>query len=246
MDLTTSTLEHIEEKALAAAGKTLVKGEHGETFVIGENVHEYHQHWQADDAISTSTLSSVFEYITSGMDGRKEVIVHVESPIKVSLLGPLDEFGEREQLMIAKPVVDYPTFGRFVSREKMNIMLQALFVENTDQAAILSFIGNMTKDNSVQVQDDGVTQAATVKTGTATVGTAKVPNPVKLMPYRTFSEVKQPASDFIFRVDDDLNAALYEADGGAWQQEAINNIKSYFTEKFAMTSETGVKITILG
>ena len=57
-----------------------------------------------------------------------------------------------------------------------------------------------------------------------------VPNPVTLRPYRTFTEVTQPESEFVFRMKDDsmsVYCALFEADGGAWKREAMKNIKEH-------------------
>lgn len=64
---------------------------------------------------------------------------------------------------------------------------------------------------------------------------AKVPNPVKLRPYRTFHEVEQPASDFIFRMKSErgISCALFEADGGAWENAAMANIKNYLEFELA-------------
>lgn len=62
---------------------------------------------------------------------------------------------------------------------------------------------------------------------------AQIPNPVHLKPYRTFLEVDQPASDFIFRMRDNhgVDCAIFEADGGAWEMEAMQNIKSYLQKE---------------
>lgn len=79
--------------------------------------------------------------------------------------------------------------------------------------------------------DDGITQKATVKTGLASRGDAVIPSPVTLKPYRTFTEVDQPESRFVFRMKEDkyegVQCALFEADGGAWKLQAMENIKGY-------------------
>ena len=56
-----------------------------------------------------------------------------------------------------------------------------------------------------------------------------MPNPVRLKPFRTFLEINQPESDFIFRMREGrgVECAIYEADGGAWQIEAMQRIKVY-------------------
>lgn len=103
-------------------------------------------------------------------------------------------------------------------------------VDAQDRAKLLALVGNV-KDSSVRtVGDDGITQTTTVKTGVATVADVMVPNPVTLSPYRTFAEVEQPASNFVFRMrsgNDEPAAALFEADGGAWRIEAIANIRQW-------------------
>lgn len=54
---------------------------------------------------------------------------------------------------------------------------------------------------------------------------------VRLAPYRTFREIKQPESEFLLRsrIDDNNvpKLALYEADGGAWKISAIHGIAEY-------------------
>ena len=44
---------------------------------------------------------------------------------------------------------------------------------------------------------------------------------------RTFSEIEQPESNFVLRVDRDANIALFEADGGAWKNAAVARIRDY-------------------
>ena len=77
--------------------------------------------------------------------------------------------------------------------------------------------------------DDGVSQTVQAKKGIASVENVVLPNPVTLRPYRTFVEVEQPASKFVFRArdDDGMEFMLVEADGGAWRGEAMKNIKTF-------------------
>ncbi len=52
-------------------------------------------------------------------------------------------------------------------------------------------------------------------------------------PYRTFSEVEQPASLFVFRIDKQANMALFEADGKRWVADAVGNVAAYLKEQLA-------------
>lgn len=67
----------------------------------------------------------------------------------------------------------------------------------------------------------------TMKSGVASLAKATAPNPVTLRPYRTFTEVAQPSSQFVLRINKDAELALFEADGGKWKLEAIKNIADY-------------------
>ncbi len=105
-------------------------------------------------------------------------------------------------------------------------------------------MGNVSEDNIRQTGDDGVSQAVTINQGIATKADVRVPNPVDLAPYRTFLEVEQPTSQFIFRMKDGPRGAIFEADGGAWRNQAIVNIREYLKEELAEEIEAG-RITII-
>lgn len=77
---------------------------------------------------------------------------------------------------------------------------------------------------------------------------AFVPNPVNLIPYRTFLEVPQPASDFVFRISEGRGGApafkLVAADGGLWKSQAVDNVKNYLVKALADVPDRE-KITII-
>ena len=50
-------------------------------------------------------------------------------------------------------------------------------------------------------------------------------------PYRTFIEVEQPESKFIFRMREGGACALFEADGGAWKLDAQNAVYEYLKDR---------------
>ena len=160
-------------------------------------------------------------------------MVHVESPTKVSVFDALDLDNSRQTYVVAKAMLPQIQFERFLESEKFNIMLQSCFVPNAHRELVLKVIGSIVEDATVQTKDDGVTQSVTAKTGVATVGNEKVPNPVLLKPFRTFVEVPQPESEFVLRVRKGPEAALFEADGAAWELNAMQNIKDYLQAELA-------------
>ena len=183
--------------------------------------------------LTVSTLTGLVDYIKSDLDKLPEkLLIQVISPREVALYSPLNADREREQYISAEAILpDNVVYDRFIGTEQFNIMLQSAFVDVGTKSALLKYTG-LIQDEAVKTTgDDGVSQQVTVKTGVASVGQAIVPNPVELAPYRTFPEVEQPISKFIFRMQEGPKAALYEADGGAWRNKAILSIKEYLQEE---------------
>lgn len=160
------------------------------------------------------------------------MFVHIEDATTVKLIGPVREDSSREVFAIAKAELPREiSYGSFGDTENFNINLQSRFVESSDKKLLLKFTGLVKEENVKQTGDDGISQAITIKTGVASIGQAVIPNPVRLAPWRTFQEVSQPESLFVFRMKDGPTAALFEADGGAWRLEAIKNIKEYLEKE---------------
>ena len=183
--------------------------------------------------LTVSTLTGLVDYIKSDLDKLPEkLLIQVISPREVALYSPLNADREREQYISAEAILpDNVVYDRFIGTEQFNIMLQSAFVDVGTKSVLLKYTG-LIQDEAVKTTgDDGVSQQVTVKTGVASVGQAIVPNPVELAPYRTFPEVEQPISKFIFRMQEGPRAALYEADGGAWRNKAILSIKEYLQEE---------------
>ena len=188
-------------------------------------------------SIEMNTLSSLIDYIKSGVDIFSEkMIIHVLSPTHVAMYSALDEERKREYVVEVNANVPAFSFNQFVDHESFCIGVQSKFMDSigdfNDKNLLLKFAGTVEAGSLAEYGDDGVSQKATVKTGIASKGEALVPNPVTLMPYRTFLEVDQPISNFIFRMKEDkyskgIQCALYEADGGAWKIDAMENIKNY-------------------
>nr|DAP79985.1 MAG TPA: hypothetical protein [Caudoviricetes sp.] len=190
------------------------------------------------DYITMNTLTSLIDYIKGGIDTMADkMIIEVESPTEVTLYSPLDDNRKREYLVNVKALLPNFDFGTFMNQEKFCINLQSKFLDERDRALILKFAGTVEAGTVAEYGDDGITQKATIKTGIASKSDAVVPNPVRLTPYRTFLEVDQPASNFVFRIKQDkyegVACALFEADGGAWKIEAKNNIKEYLQRELA-------------
>lgn len=184
-----------------------------------------------------STLDAVCQYLNANIDNLEySMIVHVESPTSVEVYSQLNDDRKRENVISAEAILPEFQFGRFLDREDFNIQMQTKFVqEGTDYVSIMAYVGTAEHGTIQQYSDDGVSQKAVVKTGLTQKEECLVPNPVTLRPYRTFVEVEQPESLFVFRMADDrgdgIQAALFEADGKSWRNVAMKNIQTYLEEK---------------
>lgn len=196
--------------------------------------------------LDVSTLDSLIEFIGADIDelkgdGGRRLLVHVESPTLVTLL--TEERGRhrlRDHYVRAEAEATAENgfaFGNFYSLEEFNTKLQALFKDTDERARLLKVLGNVKDEKVKTAADDGVTQSVTARRGVAFVQEVAVPNPVTLAPYRTFPEIAQPESDFILRVRAGRNenelptVALFEADGGRWQLEAVKRVKEYLAAR---------------
>lgn len=182
--------------------------------------------------IDMTTLTSLVEYIKANIDTMADkMIVHVLSPTKVALYSQLDSDREREYMVRVTAYLPEFTYGKYYDHESFCIALQSKFIDDENRALLLKFAGTVEAGSVNTYGDDGVSQSATVRKGIASRETALVPSPIKLRPYRTFHEVQQPESEFIFRMKQDGNGgvscALFEADGGAWRNAAMENVKKH-------------------
>lgn len=229
----------------------LIKLGNIETMNIGETVYSTQKLNLVPDLTPSSlqvrSLSGLVEYLKSEFDKdelNKTKMVHVVSPTDVIAFSTFNRDYSRNEYIKASAMLPSFSFDRWYDAEDFNIKLQSAFVKNEDRDIMLKVVGNIKEENVQSVSDDGVSQAVVAKTGVATVGNVLVPNPVVLKPYRTFVEVDQPESDFIFRMKNGPSCALFEADGGAWKLAAMRNIKEYLQAALAVEIEDG-KIVII-
>lgn len=198
------------------------------------------------EPIEVRSLSGIVEYLKSGFDNLplETLMVHVESPTSVIVFNQANCNANRDFYMRATAMLPKINFDSWYNTEEFNIKLQSCFVDSMDKEIMLKIVGNIKEEMVQTIGDDGVSQAVTAKTGIATVANVKVPNPVSLRPYRTFIEVQQPESDFIFRMQNGPRCALFESDGGAWKIKAMKAVQAYLEEDLAEEIEVGRIIVI--
>jgi hypothetical protein len=177
--------------------------------------------------INARSLSGLVDYVKSNFDHKRAMMIHVESPTKVSVFDALNDINDRRTYVKAGALLPDIILEQYMDREKFQIMLQACFVTNEHKSTVIKVISSIVEDGGVTTTDDGLSQRVTAKTGIATVGNIELPNPVTLKPFRTFAEVAQPESEFVLRLKEGGRVGLFEADGGAWELNAMRHIADY-------------------
>lgn len=206
-----------------------------------KDLKRYHRFPLAEE-LKVNTLTAIVDYIKGKPEElRDTMILHVKSPTEVCLYSGLVDERSRENLMSARAIVNQFEFDRWYDQERFLIELQANFIGSEDLCKIKMVSGNIKADTTANYDDDGVSQRTTIKSGIANNTDVIVPNPVELRPFRTFNEVTQPSSNYVFRIKDTDRGPqfkLVEADGGIWKMEAMRNIKEYFEFELADVLET--------
>lgn len=258
MDLTREAILELKESGIKPEDR-LINFDNDERWLVidsrGEATEIIPRVYHAKEMLTINTLSGFVNYVKSNLDREDdELIVHVKNEETVYLKGLLNIDGSREVLAKASAIVPSFHFDYFHDMEEFNIALQSKFISlleedgdpelKDDRALLLQVVGNVAEKNVKQASDDGVSQAITINQGIASQANVQIPNPVLLAPYRTFLEVDQPASQFVFRMKDGPRGAIFEADGGAWRNQAIVNIREYLHEELKDEIESG-RITLI-
>ena len=230
MSISKEAIQYLMEQGIDPKER-MIMDKNDQQYVVDSNGEPHHIQphvYNARERIAIHTLSGLVDYIESGVERtEKPLILEIYNERNVNLYSLLKADGSREKLASASAIVPDFNYGRFMGMEEFNIALQSKFKKNHDQEILLQVVGNVADENVGQASDDGVSQSMTIKQGISSKAQVKVPNPVVLAPYRTFLEVEQPESQFIFRMEKGPQGAIFEADGGAWRNEAINRIREY-------------------
>lgn len=201
--------------------------------------------------VSFTTLTSLVDYLKSRNDVPNAFIDHifvsVVSPIRIEVYSGIkkENFYERSFIAVVEAVVPKVRIGEWLEQSAFCILLRSCFVDvhnaqeisfpDTDRDALIGVASNIVSGTIAEYQDTGISQKATLKTGIQEAEDKLLPEKVTLRPYRTFLEVEQPKSEFIFRAQDSrgsgVQLALYEADGGRWKMDAMKAVKEYLVEQ---------------
>lgn len=195
------------------------------------------------EPLYVNTLEGFIHYIEINVDKLKleDFLVHVNEPCEVNFWGEL----KGPNLRRWRPVVAHISrpaermFARYMPVEEFIVTLGANFTDAGDKADLLAFLSKIDMKSEVVVADDGISQNVTVNKGVSgALKERKERSPlVVLAPHRTFPEVEQPVSQFLFRMKQEEKAgpqcALFEADNGFWKVQAKRSIRDYIRKEIS-------------
>lgn len=195
--------------------------------------------------ICVARLDSLVTLLGKGRaTGTDDYIVNVVGHDEVAVLAmhPDDVGRRREFVNVSLPDRSRFTFGQFIDPETFIIGVQSQFVQDKETERLMKLVSSLTIENVSISEDDGISQVATVRQGIALKESKKVEPRIDLRPFRTFNEVEQPKSTFLFRMRsrtlDTPTCALFEADGAKWKDVAASSIAEYL--KFELKKDTVV------
>lgn len=199
--------------------------------------------------LNVESLDGLVDYVDRNKDGvtREGCIIHIVNHKQVDLLGAIDSVTKIRPIYVVAELNDIFTpfkFDRWIDHEDFMIKLYSLFQADKENK-LQRFIDTVRA--AKMVQEDSVEDKVHSSKRSSSQG-IDIPGDrdafvAKLKPFRTFAEVDQAESSFIFRIREqcgDLECALFECDGGAWVNQVRKNLRNYLVEKLNQTKDIEV------
>lgn len=235
MDLTAEAIKKIQE---LTEGQDIIVHEDGQAYSRFNLKPVFND--PRPSSLGMSTLDGISDYIDKNLDdvNAENCIIVIDTYDHITVYSPVEgDENDRHKIAVSScNGVDIFNFGEYLEQEDFIISFSSLFCETPDKEKILAAVATMQILDEVSGDDNGLTTARKASNNVLCgVDEAEMPKTVvTLKPFRTFREVDQPESAFIFRYRKGRHGlpeiALFEADGGAWKLEAKSRIKAYLSE----------------
>lgn len=186
--------------------------------------------------VQVFTLAALGDLVNAGLEGgdfTKNAFFHIADERTVELVGrETDPWGRRICFIKAAPVpFEVFRFGQWMTQEEFVIAFSSRFADSAGKDKVLAIASSLTNEATSLSEDNGFAQKVTIKAGLRNKESLTIEPKVKLAPFRTFPEIPQPESEFVFRAKANGEGVPYlmlvEADGGAWKVDAIETIQRH-------------------
>lgn len=194
-----------------------------------------------ESALEISTLTGLKDYIDIERPP-EESFFHVINHSLVWLITKPDDIKKKRTSFIQALVAGFEQHYEYMDIEQFMVLINTGFapaIDNTGDTRledIASLLSHIKDEKTVDFEDNGMNQNISMKNklqpGQDALK-AEIPNPLKLRPYRTFTEIQQPQSQFVMRMRRGQygpEVALFESKSKQWEIEAIQNIRKWLTD----------------
>lgn len=215
------------------------------TFIDSEGLERYQVSGKllgmpssAHEAVVCSSLESLCEFAKDRITRETlDNFFEISGPSSVSIIeiNEYDGQEKKESKCICKAILpeNFP-FGQFMETDKFIIRACDFFERNEAFNEMIATVSSITDFQQSDVEDDGISQTATTKSGVGRKDRKTISPFVNLRAYRTFREIEQPEVSYLLRIQKSEKApmvALFEASGYHWKIQAIDGIAKYIGEK---------------
>ena len=184
--------------------------------------------------IQVSTLSGLVAAVRAKVDELPERVgIHIDNPFRVVVKAlDSDELGAKQLYAIATHTeVNAFPFDKYLDPEDFMIAFRRTFIYTEMALNVVELCATIGAASGVAVADDGMSQEVTVKSGTITRSTVKLPaDGIPLLPVRTFRDANPVEAKFLLRmkgVKDKLpQVALFEIDP-MWSLHLVGSVRNY-------------------
>ena len=225
MDITAETINKIQEMMPV---KERVREIDGRLYTYGQ-FRELRP--PVAECLTLATLDGFIKFVNS-RELPDTMVVTIDSETVVSLRSKhVDEKWKNFEVFAdacATRFISGYRFGNYYDAESFMIKLQTGFIKTAQRDDLIKVASSISGESESKLTDDGISQSTTV--GRAIKTKVTIQNPVMLKPVRTFQEVDQVTSPFIFRIDEGMELALHEGDSGKWKLDAMKNIAKYLRD----------------
>lgn len=165
-------------------------------------------------------------------------VVYIEcsyTVVDVRLPYEFNKYSANRWLHECLPILPDPfPFGRALDTDRFIIHASDFFERNEQYQRLIATVSSIVEVNESITDDDGISQAVTLKNRIGRKNSGMIEPYVKLRAYRTFREVEQPESTYLLRIGkghDGPVVTLHEASGYQWKIAATDAVYEYVKER---------------
>jgi hypothetical protein len=160
--------------------------------------------------------------------------------------GKILPYGKRQNLYGVKFAPPQIKLNANLTYEQAIIQLNSLFEKTDERDELIKAISSIDRTDSGGIEDNGISQTVTAKSGVALKNKTTIKPIWKLKPYRSFVEAPLAEVSLLLRVNEHFEVGLHECDGGKWELDAKENIKRFIEDKiFDFPKELSAHIIVI-